>query len=177
MAQWLPVLLAGRGQTLTEIAPELQIFYFTQFLASLAAPIVLTKVRRQDLMAAVLAAAVGVALAGMLYGPLAGIFAFSALLGIAIGCVFAIALTFQVIRARTAENAARLASMAQAGGYIIAAIGPLVLGLVSRWDDPRFASLVWLLILVACTMVSGFLAGRPRFVDDRATGVAPVPAN
>ena len=177
MAQWLPVLLVGRGESLTDVAPDLQIYYFTQFLASVFAPVVLTKIKRQDLMAAAIVGVVGVSLVAMLYGPRAGIFAWSTVLGTAMGCVFAVALTLQVIRARSTENAARLASMAQAAGYIIASIGPLVLGLVSHWPDSRLASMAWFLILVVVTMIAGMLAGRPRFVDDHQTGVVPVPAN
>ena len=101
----------------------------------------------------------------VLYGPIATIFAFCGLLGFALGAVFAVALTFQVIRARTAENAARLSSMAQCVGYLIASLGPLVLGLVNRMPDARVASTAWLIALVAVTMIAGSVAGRPRFVD------------
>jgi CP family cyanate transporter-like MFS transporter len=79
--------------------------------------------------------------------------------------MFGIALTFQVIRARSTDNAARLSSMAQCAGYLIASVGPLVLGLVNHSADARLASTIWLLVLAAATMIAGMLAGRPRFVD------------
>jgi CP family cyanate transporter-like MFS transporter len=72
-----------------------------------------------------------------------------------------------VIRARTPDSAAQLAAMAQSVGYVIASIGPFVLGLVSKWPDPRFASAVWLAALALATVIAGLAAGRPRFVDDR----------
>jgi CP family cyanate transporter-like MFS transporter len=93
------------------------------------------------------------------------------------GGVFSVALTFQVIRARNTDNAARLSSMAQFIGYCIAAVGPLVLGFVSKWPDSRLASTVWLCLLVIITMGAGSIAGQPRVVDDGQAGVAPVPAN
>ncbi len=52
--------------------------------------------------------------------------------------MFSVALTFQVLRAHTTDNAARLASMAQCVGYLIASLGPLVLGFV--YGRPTLAS-------------------------------------
>jgi CP family cyanate transporter-like MFS transporter len=165
LALWLGALLAARGVSLAQVALDLTAFYFTQFLAALAAPVLLTRAGRQDIVAVVLVASVGGMIVAVLYGPLGTIFAFCGLLGFVLGAVFAVALTFQVIRARTAENAARLSSMAQCVGYLIASLGPLVLGLVNRMPDARLASLAWLAVLVVATMIAGSVAGRPRFVD------------
>jgi CP family cyanate transporter-like MFS transporter len=167
LALWLGALINARGVSLGQVALDLTAFYFTQFLAALGAPLLLTRAPRQDIVAAVLVAFVGVLSVAVLYGPTSATFAFCGLLGFALGAVFAVALTFQVIRARSAENAARLSSMAQCVGYLVASLGPLVLGLVNRMPDARLASTVWLVALVIATMVAGSLAGRPRFVDDR----------
>jgi CP family cyanate transporter-like MFS transporter len=177
IALWLGALMTARGMSLHELAIALTIFYFTQFLSALGLPIVLTKSRRQDVIAVTLVAAVGAIIVAILYGPLSAANAFCGLLGVAMGGVFAVALTFQVIRARTPDTAARLSSMAQCFGYIIASVGPLVLGLVSKWPDARLASTIWLLLLTAITMGAGALAGRPRFVDDDIAGDVPIPAN
>jgi CP family cyanate transporter-like MFS transporter len=177
MALWLGALLTGRGLAITDVAADLSIFYLTQFLAALAAPIVLTASRRQDIIAVALVASVGLMIVAMLYGPLTTIFFFAGLLGVAMGGVFSVALTFQVIRARSADNAARLSSMAQFVGYCIASVGPLVLGLVSKWPDSRLASTIWLSLLVIITMIAGSIAGQSRFVDDAQAGLDPIPAN
>jgi CP family cyanate transporter-like MFS transporter len=175
-AQWAGALLTGRGIALPAIAADLQVFYLTQFAGALTLPIVLTKSRRQDLVAAAIVGVTAVSIAGILYGPPPAIFVLCGIMGLGIGGEFAAALTFQVIRARTAENAARLSSMAQCAGYIIASGGPLVLGLVSRWPNARFASLLWLMLLAAMTITAAVLAGRPRFVDDVPPVFAAVPA-
>jgi CP family cyanate transporter-like MFS transporter len=177
IALWLGALLSGRGLSLADVTADLSIFYFTQFLAALAAPILLTKSSRQDVIAVAFVALVGLLIVAILYGPIATIFVCSGLLGVGMGGVFSVALTFQVIRARSTDNAARLASMAQFVGYCIASVGPLVLGIVSRWPDSRLASTIWLSVLVVITMIAGSAAGRPRFVDDAQAGVAPVLAN
>jgi cyanate permease len=56
--------------------------------------------------------------------------------------------------------------MALCIGYIIASLGPLVLGLVNRTADARLASTIWLGFLVVITMIAGAIAGRQRYVDD-----------
>jgi CP family cyanate transporter-like MFS transporter len=165
LALWMGALIGARGVSLAHVTLDLTAFYFTQFLAALAAPVLLTKSHRQDIVAVVLVALAGAAIVAILYGPLATIALFCGILGFLLGAVFAIALTFQVIRARTTENAARLSSMAQCVGYLIAGLGPLVLGLVNKLPDARLASAAWLVALVVATMIAGSLAGRPRFVD------------
>jgi CP family cyanate transporter-like MFS transporter len=165
LALWLGALIAARGVSLPHVAGDLTAFYFMQFVTALGAPILLTKTRRQDIVAVVLVACVGASIVAVLYGPLATIPAMCGCLGLALGAVFAVALTFQVIRARTPENAARLSSMAQCVGYIIASLGPMVLGLVNRVPDARLASTAWLVTLAVATMVSGALAGRTAYVD------------
>jgi CP family cyanate transporter-like MFS transporter len=167
-ALWLGALIAARGVSLHAVAADLTVFYFTQFLAALITPIVLTRTRRQDIMAVLVTAANGILIVAILYGPLSLTFAFCALLGFTMGAMFGIALTFPVIRARTTDSAARLSSMALCVGYLIASLGPLVLGLVNHTADARPASTIWLCILVVFTMVAAAIAGRRRFVDDAA---------
>jgi len=165
VALWLGALIAARGVALPAVAADLTIFYFTQFTAALFTPMLLTRVRRQDIVAVVIAGTNGTLLVAILYGPHATIPVFCALLGFLMGAMFGVALTFQVIRARSIDNAARLSSMAQCVGYLIASVGPLVLGLVNHSADARLASTIWLLTLAAITMVAGAFAGRPHFVD------------
>jgi CP family cyanate transporter-like MFS transporter len=162
---WMGSLIGARGQSLAAVATDLTLFFFTQFLAALVMPVLLTRSRRQNLWAAAVALWNGIMLVCILYGPPAAILTFCGLLGIGTGAMFGIALTFQVIRARTTDNAARLSSMAQCAGYLIASVGPLVLGLVNHSADARLASTMWLLVLSAATMIAGMFAGRPRFVD------------
>jgi CP family cyanate transporter-like MFS transporter len=165
IALWMGALIGARGQSMSAVATDLTVFYFTQFLAAFLMPVLLTKSRRQDLLAAVVALWNGIVIVCIFYGPPATILTFCGLLGVGTGAMFGIALTFQVIRARSTDNAARLSSMAQCAGYLIASVGPLVLGLVNHSADARLASTIWLLVLAAATMIAGMLAGRPRFVD------------
>jgi CP family cyanate transporter-like MFS transporter len=100
------------------------------------------------------------------------------LTGIGQGLGIALVLTLVVLRARDAEHAAALSSMAQGVGYTIAALGPLLLGVVrdvsGNWDAP----IALLLVVCAGMLLTGLGAGRDRFVSDDAippTGGASPP--
>jgi MFS transporter, CP family, cyanate transporter len=165
VALWLGSLLVARGFSLPAVAADLTVFYFVQFLAALVAPVILTKARRQDIIAMFFAGSTGALIIAVLYGPPATTFAFCAALGIGMGGLFGVALTFQVLRARSTDNVARLSSMSLFIGYCIASAGPLVLGLVNHTADARLASALWLTAIAVLTMIAGAFAGRPRFVD------------
>lgn len=165
VALWLGALLTARGLSLPQVALDLNAFYFVQFITAFVTPWILTKVPRQDIMAVLIAAWTGAFVVAVLYGPPTAIIFSCALLGLGMGAMFAVGLTFQVLRAHSTDNVARLSSMALAVGYIIAAGGPLVLGLVNRSADARLASTLWLCAIAVLTMIAGAFAGRPRFVD------------
>jgi MFS transporter, CP family, cyanate transporter len=73
-----------------------------------------------------------------------------------------------VLRTRHAESAARLSGMAQTVGYLLAALGPLMLGFLHETQNPRLASTLWLVALALATAASGTIAGRDAFVEGEA---------
>ena len=90
-------------------------------------------------------------------------------LGIAQGSTFALALTLIVMRSPDADVAARLSGMAQGVGYLIAAGGPLLVGLLRAWTG-SFQASAWLFAVIASALVlAGFGAGRARLVAATTT--------
>jgi MFS transporter, CP family, cyanate transporter len=80
------------------------------------------------------------------------------------GGSFALALTLVVLRAPNPRRVAELSAMAQAGGYALAALGPLVAGLLHAATGGWTAPLVFLLSLGVPIMVAASIAGKPRYV-------------
>lgn len=166
LATWFPTLLIARGMSVEAAGVALSCFFVLQLPTSLFAPLLVARMRRQGLASASLTALSGAGIVAALYGPLAWAPAYSLLIGGCLGSVFAIALSFLVLRTRTPHTAAGLSGMAQTVGYLIAAIGPLVLGALQATPDPRLASMMWLGVLVLCGVVAGLAAGRPRYVEE-----------
>lgn len=83
------------------------------------------------------------------------------------GCVFSLALTLFGLRARTAEGTAALSSFVQAGGYLIAGLGPFGFGwLHGATDGWRVPLLVLLAVVGPMALLMGYI-GRPTTIEDQ----------
>ncbi len=165
LASWLATLIIDRGVALDAAALDLSSFFLPQIATALFAPVLLARTRHQGLVAASAIAVAGVSIVGTLYGPVTWIPLCCVVTGLGLGFVFSFALTFLVLRSRSPQTAATLSGMAQTVGYIMAASGPLVLGILRTAPDPRLASSLWMSALVLGAIVSGAVAGRQAFVD------------
>ena len=83
------------------------------------------------------------------------------LIGAGQGAGIALALTLVVIRSPDGERAAAMSGMAQTVGYLVAACGPVTLGIVhdatNSWHAPILLMLAATMAMLAC----GLGAGRP----------------
>ncbi|MFI5609189.1 CynX/NimT family MFS transporter [Amycolatopsis sp. NPDC051903] len=100
---------------------------------------------------------------GLLVAPSASPLLWSVLVGIGMS-VFSLALTVIALRARTGADTARLSGMAQGFGYLLAAVGPFVFGLLHDATGGWTVSLIVLSVVTCVQMTVGFFAGRPRYV-------------
>ena len=82
------------------------------------------------------------------------------LLGLGQGACFSLALTFFALRAPDPEHAAALSGMAQSVGYLLAASGPFLFGVLRDATGAWTVPLALLLAIVSCLMVTGLGAAR-----------------
>ncbi|RSD24882.1 CynX/NimT family MFS transporter [Amycolatopsis eburnea] len=101
--------------------------------------------------------------AGLLFAPAWSPLLWSLLIGLGMS-VFSLALTVIALRARTGADTARLSGMAQGFGYLFAALGPFLFGLLHDLAGGWTVPLAMLLGLLVVQVVFGVLAGRRRFV-------------
>ncbi len=100
---------------------------------------------------------------GMMIAPAAAPLLWSLLIGLGMS-VFSLALTVIALRARTGADTARLSGMAQGIGYLMAAVGPFLFGLLHDLTHGWTVPWVMMLAVFAAQMTFGALAGRHRFV-------------
>jgi CP family cyanate transporter-like MFS transporter len=86
------------------------------------------------------------------------------LYGLGTGAAFPLAMTLILVRSRDVAQTGRLSAAAQSVGYLIAATGPLAVGLLHEATDGWTAGLVLLLVALAAQLVVGLAAARPRLV-------------
>ena len=124
--------------------------------------------RREDQRALILSVT-GCYLGG--YGLLlvnAHTFAIPAALLIGVGCcVFPIVLTLIGLRARTPDGTAALSGFTQSLGYLIAAVGPFVVGALYDATGAWTAPLWLLLILVVPLLAVCAYVARPAYLEDQ----------
>jgi MFS transporter, CP family, cyanate transporter len=82
------------------------------------------------------------------------------LLGLGQGACFSLALTFFALRAPDAEHSAALSGMAQSVGYLLAAVGPFLFGVLRDVTHAWTVPLALLLGVLVCLLVTGLGAAR-----------------
>ena len=119
----------------------------------------------QRLINVVLCGFAVVGLLGLLFAPLWGVWFWAVLQGMGQGGLIAVVMTVIVLRSRDAHVASHLSGMAQCVGYLLAAIGPLLVGLIRDWTG-GFAWCAVLFVLLGCgAAFNGWLAGRRLHVE------------
>lgn len=81
-------------------------------------------------------------------------------LGLGLNASFGLALLLIAVRSHDTDTSASLSSMAQAGGYLLAAPGPLLIGWFQTLTDSWTNSFGAIVILALMTASFGYFAGR-----------------
>ncbi|MET8083820.1 MFS transporter [Micromonospora sp. NPDC005237] len=102
---------------------------------------------------------------GLALAPHGAALLWVALLAIGQGA-FPMILTAIGLRARTAEGTVALSGFAQSTGYVIAALGPLLVGILYEATGGWTAPIGFLLAALAVQTTAGMAIARPRYVED-----------
>ncbi|TYB37826.1 MFS transporter [Micromonospora sp. AP08] len=79
---------------------------------------------------------------------------------------FPLILTTIGLRARTAEGTVALSAFAQSTGYVIAALGPLLVGILYEATGGWTAPIGFLLVALTVQTAAGMVIARPRHIED-----------
>jgi CP family cyanate transporter-like MFS transporter len=164
VAAWLPTLLADSGVPVDEGGLLLGLSNIVGAAAALLAPAQAGRMRTQRPLVAAVIGAFLIGLGGLLISPDSGTLIWVSFFGIAQGGGFALALTLIVLRSPTPLTAARLGGVAQCLGYLLAALGPLVLGALHDATDGWAWPLGLLLVLLVPMAWFGWGAARDAVV-------------
>ena len=170
---WMAPVLRSRGDTAVTAGLVVSVSVVFQVVASLPAPILAARLRRQSGPAATTMVVAAASFVALLVAPLSWQWVLAALLGLAQGAAFSLAILMIVVRAGDSDMAARLSGMAQSVGYTMAAFGPLLAGVLHDWTGD-WSGAGWLFVAAGLGgAAAGALAGRDRLVraeDGRPAG-------
>lgn len=165
---WLAPILRERGLQSAMAGYVVAISTLAQLATSLAVPSIAARCRDQRALAVSMTALGCAALLGLILAPLSTVWLWGVMLGCAQGGLFALALSMIAMRSGNAQVTAQLSAMAQGWGYLLAACGPLLTGLLHQWTG-SFTSSVWLIVLLSAAMAwSGWGVGRNLLVRPAA---------
>lgn len=165
---WMPTIFTDHGMGKSEAGLVFAFSTLVQMVGSFVVPMLAGRMRRQRLLGVGVSALMACGVAGLLVAPVAGAWLWAAILGTGQGGALGLALTMMVLRSGDAHTAARLSGMAQTGGYLLAAAGPLALGGVHQATGDWTVPLLLLLGVCAGLALLGMGAGRDRRIGDGA---------
>jgi CP family cyanate transporter-like MFS transporter len=166
---WLPTLFQDRGMSAAQAGDLSALMNLGNAATALLIPVIAHRMASQRVLAVPIVTATAVGIAGALYAPLGGAWAWILLLGLSQGASLSLAIFFTVARAPDAMTAASLGALAQGGGYLLATTGPLAVGLLHAATGGWNVPIALLLVLCIAELISGWLAGRDLVLPTTAT--------
>ena len=157
---WFPTMFRDRGLSPEFAGDLLALMNLGNAVTALLVPVLAHRARDQRALVAAAMVATTVGLAGSAYAPVGSAAAWVLLLGLGQGATLGLGIFLTMARAPDPATAAALSGFAQGAGYLIAATGPPLLGVLHAatggWSVPVAA----LLVVAVAQLVTGSLAGR-----------------
>lgn len=161
---WLPTIFRNRGTPSETAGFLLALVSIVGMLGAFVAPWIAHKMTDQRLGVAIGAGATALGIAGLLVDPHHLNVLWAVLLGWGQGSSIGLALMMIVVRALSRDEAMALSGMVQGFGYLIASVGPVLIGglfdISHGWSVP----LIVLLVLLGFQAIAGDYAARDRTV-------------
>lgn len=110
---------------------------------------------------------------GLILWPGQGAWVWALLIGVGTG-MFPLVLTLIGLHARTSDGTAALSGFTQSVGYLIAAVGPFLVGALYGATGAWTVPLIALVVLLIPQAVAGVLVARPRLLEDELDDRAAV---
>lgn len=166
MFAWLPeMLIETAGQTPLGAGALLALYSAIGFPLALFVPMIV--VRRKSVSVLIYLGALAFVLGylGLLLAPALAPWLWVTLIRIG-SLMFPVCLVLINLRSRTREGSVALSGFVQSIGYALAAVGPLVVGLLHGLFGGWTGAYLLLLCTVTVTVIAGFLLRRAAFVED-----------
>ncbi|WP_277243573.1 MFS transporter [Mycolicibacterium obuense] len=157
---WLTSIYVDRGVPPMQAASLLALASIAGLPGSLGISVVAARVRRQHWIIVAVSTGTVIGLVGVVWAPAVLAPPFVVTLGFCQGATFGLAMALIVLKADPSRPVAPFSAFAQGVGFALAALGPVLLGLV------RWAGLSWayagsvLIAVVVCQAIAGWTAGR-----------------
>lgn len=160
---WFSAFAASHGTSPQQAGFELFIYQVVAIAANFVMVFILPRARDQRAIALCSSLLIFTGVAGLLLMP-ANSLVWLIFAGLGAGSSLVLALSFFGLRSSHHHQATQLSGMAQSVGYLLAALGPTLFGLLHDLTQGWRLPLAILLTLTLLQMLFGILAGRNRVI-------------
>jgi CP family cyanate transporter-like MFS transporter len=160
MIGWLPSVLKAHQVSARGAGFQLLVYQLVALVTTLLLPLVADRRRDHRALAGGAAALSAIGYLGLLVAPDLSIL-WVVIAGCGSGPSLVLALSFLALRAHGPSHAAALSAMAQSAGYLLAAVGPFLFGVLHALSESWTLSLVALLASGVALIGFSFPAGSP----------------
>jgi CP family cyanate transporter-like MFS transporter len=161
---WFATMFRDRGASAAYAGTLLALMNVGNAVTAMAVPVLAHRYPDQRRLAAVSVLVTAAGLAGAGFGPYGLAAGFIVLLGFGQGASLGLGIYYTMARAPDPGTAASLSAFVQGIGYLIASLGPLLIGFLHTATGGWSVPVVVLLVLCIPQVVTGWLAGRPMTV-------------
>jgi MFS transporter, CP family, cyanate transporter len=161
---WLPSVFQSHGMSTTKSGFLLSLSLVVGLIPALTLPSLAARAHDQRLFMVVVMCFVAAGWLGIILAPTTLPYLWVVLLGLGQNAAFPLALTLIVLRGGTLTNTAGLSTLTQTVGYLVGALGPLVIGAIHDLSGSWTPPLLVLLALLVPQLLLGLAAARNRTV-------------
>lgn len=162
---WLPEILTDQGFSATSAGWMLSLMQLVSVPVTFVVPILAGRTKDQRLLTTITCTSLIFGYALLFTGVPVLVTIGVALAGVGAGASFGLVTMFFVLRTTHAREAARLSGMAQSFGYLLAAGGPLLFGLLHDWTHSWTLPLLIQVLLAIVLLMTGIQASKDRTIS------------
>ncbi|MDK9850489.1 CynX/NimT family MFS transporter [Staphylococcus equorum] len=166
MVAWVPSILIDRGLEPTTAGYLLMLNQFSQVPMTFIFPIVASKLKDQRILVVIITILFLIGFSLFFTQSLVLLIIGIVIAGLAMGACFSLCMTFFSIRANTSEGSISLSGFGQSVGYLIAAIGPFLIGYLYDATGSWTSGVVALIIMSILIFIFGYPAAKNKVVED-----------
>ncbi len=165
LVAWLPQMLISQGIPSSKSGGMLSLLQLTLLPTTFIIPIIAEKKENQKSLVSLSFLLFFLGIDGLMFSNSFIITTAIIFIGIAGGIAFSLSMMFFNLRTSSAKSAADLSGMAQSVGYILAAVGPFLFGLLHDITNSWQSSLILLLIMTVILLFVGLKAGSKETIS------------
>ncbi|MCC3355947.1 CynX/NimT family MFS transporter [Bacillus sp. REN16] len=167
---WLPEILESHGMQLSMAGWMVSLMQLVGLPTTFIAPVIANRLKNQKLMVCIIGLVYFAGVMGLIFVQTNGLLILSIIcIGAAQGASISLALTMIGLRTKDSRQAANLSGMAQSIGYLLAAIGPTLVGFLFDFTLSWLTPLIIFSVVTILMTIAGVGAGRNRYVTGALT--------